>query len=420
MYKNFVNFTIICYTKTNLSYIFSQNEWRNPMRVAIFTETYFPFISGVVTHIHTLKLGLEAAGHEVLIVTLDPKSHRHYIKNGILYCPAISLKKIYGYGIANPLNLHRLHIVEKFRPDIIHLHTEFSMGIFALFAAKRLKTPIVYTLHTMYDDYVFYLFPSQKVGEMAKPAAHAYIRKVANDATEIIGPSHKVAEYLERCGVKKKVNIVPNTVDVSDFLSENVSEDAIKKNKQNLKISENDTSLCFVGRLGKEKSIDVLIDYFSKSFKGDTHFKLFIIGDGPEKENLQKQIDSLDIGEQVKLLGRIEHEDLPAYYHAFDLFSTASLSEMNSISLLEATASGLYAVNRLDVNNLDQIKAGANGNVFTNAEEFKQIVEEEAALSPIEKQQRRKLVTAYATQYGPKEFTEKILEIYDRALLENK
>ncbi|MFQ8833325.1 MAG: hypothetical protein ACLR7U_10980 [Ruthenibacterium lactatiformans] len=59
------------------------------MKVAIFTETYFPFISGVVTHIKTLKESLEHAGHEVLIVTTSPKAVCHYVKDGVLYCPAI-------------------------------------------------------------------------------------------------------------------------------------------------------------------------------------------------------------------------------------------------------------------------------------------------------------------------------------------
>ncbi|MDL2324774.1 glycosyltransferase [Ruminococcaceae bacterium OttesenSCG-928-A16] len=388
------------------------------MRVAIFAETYFPYISGVVTHIQTLKKGLEAEGHEVLIVTLNPKTHKHYIKDGVLYCPALPLKKIYGYGVANPVNLRRLQILEKFNPDIIHLHTEFSMGIFALFAAKRLKKPVVYTLHTMYDDYVFYLFPNKKMSEMAKPAAHAYIRKVANGATEIIGPSHKVAEYLQRCGVAKKTNIIPNTVDVSAFLPENVQEKDIEAVKNKLGITPQDVCLCFVGRLGKEKSIDVLIDHFTKGYKGKQNFKLFIIGDGPEKESLQAQIEQLGMEEQVHLLGRIEHNVLPPYYRAFDLFSTASLSEMNSISLLEATASGLYAVNRLDINNLDQIKVGQNGNVFTTPAEFAEIVDEYAALTPVEKKHRKTQVTAYAKRYGSKEFTHEVLKVYNKAIEE--
>ena len=98
------------------------------MKVAIFTETYFPFISGVVTHIKTLKESLEHAGHEVLIVTTSPKAVCHYVKDGVLYCPAIPLKRIYGYGLSNPVNIQRLRIIQDFDPDIIHIHTEFSMG----------------------------------------------------------------------------------------------------------------------------------------------------------------------------------------------------------------------------------------------------------------------------------------------------
>lgn len=96
------------------------------------------------------------------------------------------------------------------------------MGIFAQFAAAQAEKPIVYTLHTMYDDYMFYVAP-ERFQNMVKPAAHVYFRKVANKATEIIGPSLKVVEFLRRCGVERHINIIPNTVDLSDFMPENVS-----------------------------------------------------------------------------------------------------------------------------------------------------------------------------------------------------
>lgn len=223
------------------------------MKVAIFTETYFPFISGVVTHIKTLKESLEHAGHEVLIVTTSPKAVCHYVKDGVLYCPAIPLKRIYGYGLSNPVNIQRLRIIQDFDPDIIHIHTEFSMGIFAQFAARKLKKPIVYTLHTMYDDYMFYVAP-ERFQNMVKPAAHVYFRKVANKATEIIGPSLKVVEFLRRCGVERHINIIPNTVDLSDFMPENVSRDDVAAIRAKLGIRDGDTAMCFVGRLGKKKA----------------------------------------------------------------------------------------------------------------------------------------------------------------------
>lgn len=386
------------------------------MRIAIFTETYFPFISGVVTHIQTLKEGLEADGHEVLIVTLNPKTMRHYVKDGVLYCPAIPLKRIYGYGVANPVNLHRLAILRQFNPDIIHLHTEFSMGIFGLFAAKQLRKPVVYTLHTMYDDYVFYLLPNKRISDAAKPAAHAYIRKVANAAAEVIGPSRKVADYLKRCGVNKYVNVVPNTVDLTAFTAQSTTPQGVQAAKERLGIRDGDVSLCFVGRLGKEKSIDVLIQYFAQGFKGRTTVKLFIIGAGPEEANLQQQIEELGMAAQIQLVGRIEHDVMPNYLHACDLFATASLTEMNSISMLEATASGLYVAQRLDIMNRDQIESGQNGDVYDTPEEFAAIVEGYVALSPQNKAKRKQSVSNYALQYGPKEFTQAILTIYQRAI----
>lgn len=389
------------------------------MRVAIFTETYHPFISGVVTHIETLKKGLEACGHKVLIVTLDPKSSRHYVRDGVLYCPAIPLKRIYGYGLANPLNLERLRYVKLFGPDIIHIHTEFSMGIFGMFAARRLGLPTVYTLHTMYDDYMFYLAPHRPFQKLMKPGAHLYFRYVASRATEVIGPSPKVVEYLRRCGVRRHINIIPNTVDLRDFLPENVPEDQVEQARRRLGICPGDTTLLFVGRLGKEKSLDVLIQDFAGQFRGKAGYRLILIGDGPERENLGQLVHSLGVQEQVRLLGKIDHSLLPPYYQACDLFATASLSEMNSISMLEAMAGGLYVLQRLDVYNKDQILPGVNGDFFEDAAGFARLVQEQAALSPRQRLARRQSVSEYSRRYGPREFTHSVLSVYDRAILEH-
>ena len=141
----------------------------------------------------------------------------------------------------------------------------------------------------MYDDYLFYVAPRERIQKMVKPAAHVYFRKVANKATEIIGPSLKVVEFLRRCGVERHINIIPNTVDLSDFMPENVyARRRCRHARTKLGIRAGDTAMCFVGRLGKEKSIDVLVDFFAANISAVTSaYKLFIIGDGPEKDNLR-------------------------------------------------------------------------------------------------------------------------------------
>ena len=388
------------------------------MKVAIFTETYYPFISGVVTHIETLKNGLEAQGHKVLIVTMDPKADHHYVRDGILYCPSIPLKKIYGYGVANPLNLRRLSYIRAFNPDIIHIQTEFTMGLFGLFCARRLKKPVVYTLHTMYDDYLFYVAPGERMQKVVKPGAHWYFRHVAKRATEIIGPSTKVVEFLRRCGVERHINIIPNTVDLSDFMVENVKPEDVEKVRTKLGIRPGDISMLFVGRLGKEKSLDVLIDLFAANFSGEERFKLFIIGDGPQAASLREQVEAHGLQNQIHLLGRIDHELLPPYFQACDLFTTASLSEINSISMLEAMASGLYVIQRLDIYNRDQIHQGQNGDIFTSSAEYAKIIRDYAAKTDEERQKLRTTVSDTTRKYGEKEFTQAVVNVYERAIYE--
>lgn len=388
------------------------------MKVAIFTETYYPFISGVVTHIETLKNGLEAQGHKVLIVTMDPKADHHYVRDGILYCPSIPLKKIYGYGVANPLNLRRLSYIRAFNPDIIHIQTEFTMGLFGLFCARRLKKPVVYTLHTMYDDYLFYVAPGERMQKVVKPGAHWYFRHVAKRATEIIGPSTKVVEFLRRCGVERHINIIPNTVDLSDFMVENVKPEDVEKVRTKLGIRPGDISMLFVGRLGKEKSLDVLIDLFAANFSGEERFKLFIVGDGPQAASLREQVEAHGLQNQIHLLGRIDHELLPPYFQACDLFTTASLSEINSISMLEAMASGLYVIQRLDIYNRDQIHQGQNGDIFTSSAEYAKIIRDYAAMTDEERQKLRTTVSDTTRKYGEKEFTQAVVNVYERAIYE--
>jgi len=106
------------------------------MKIALFTETYLPHINGVVTHVKSLKDGLEQLGHEVLVVTADADAHRHYIADGVLHCPAHTSERFYGYGVAMPLSTTRLKMVSRFQPDVIHVHNEFGIGLSGIMIAR--------------------------------------------------------------------------------------------------------------------------------------------------------------------------------------------------------------------------------------------------------------------------------------------
>lgn len=339
------------------------------MKVAIFCETYLPMLNGVVTHISLLKEGLEDQGHEVLIVTADIHAKHHYIENNILHCPAISLKRFYDAGLANPISQKRLKYIKDFKPDICHIHQEFGIGAFGAIAAKMLKIPLVYTMHTMYEDYLYYVAPKPLI-PAAKKLLHGYSRLLGRSAVELTGPSKKVENYFKDVGIDKNVSVIPNPVELDKFDISLVSPEKVEKVKQQLDIKENDFVAIFVGRLGREKSVDVLLDYWGKTIKSNDNIKLIIVGDGPVKKDLEELSQSLKLQKMVKFTGAIKHEQLLPYYAAANVYITASLSDTNSISMLEGMATGLPTLQIYDELNADQVVDGVNGYMFKDAQDM--------------------------------------------------
>ena len=353
------------------------------MRIALFTETYLPHINGVVTHVKILRDGLLQQGHEVLVVTADYQTRHHYIKDGILHCPAIKSKRFYGYGVASPFSRRRLKLVQDFHPDIIHIHNEFGIGLSGIFAAKQLHVPLVYTLHTMYDDYLYYVAPRHLL-RAAKKVSHDYFRLLGNAATELTGPSPKCQEYFQQIGVKKDVNVIPNAVELDDFSPDRISAENKAAFRRRYQIPDDVMIACFVGRLGHEKSVDVLLDYWARTITPEDKIILCIIGGGPVQEELEQQAKDLGIGSMVVFTGAVPHDQMPPYYASCDVYVTASLSDTNSISMLEGMATGLPVLRRYDAlnENVDQVRDGVNGYIFNSPEEMAAELRRVKNLSP--------------------------------------
>lgn len=385
------------------------------MRIAIFTEAYLPRINGVVTHIKLLKEGLEARGHDVLIVTADGDAKEHYLENGVLHCPGIKLtKKLSGFETSVPVSRKRLNFVRDFKPDIIHVETEFGMGLCGVSIAKMLKIPLVYTMHTMYDEYIYYIAPRPLV-KTVKKLSHKYMRVFANRANAITGPSEKCSEYLSSAGVKLPVNVIPNPVELDDFSPEHFDPEQKRAIREKFGIPQDAFVVVFVGRLGREKSIDLLIDYWNQSVKADENMYLFIIGGGPEEQVLRDQIAALGCGDRVIMSGRVEHPELPPYLLASDIYVTASLSDTNSISMLEGMAAGLPVLQRRDPINADQIKDGENGWSFDSPEEMAELLRKFRDMPEAEKQQLKESTRQSIMDAGCTALADRTLHIYDLA-----
>ena len=339
------------------------------MKIALFSDTYAPEINGVAIHVAALKEGLESLGHEVLVVTTNPKNNDTFQEHGVLHCPSIKLKRIYGYGLSMPINMKQYQIIKKFNPDVIHIHTEFGIGLFGILVSKMLKRPVIYTLHTIYDDYVYYVVPKPLI-KTGQRIFYKYIRSLYKRATVITGPSPKSHEYLINAGLHRNVEIIPNPVDVDRFSIENVSTEDIDNVKKTYNIPDDAFVGCIRSRVGKEKSIDVLLNYIEKYSKVNKNFRFLIVGDGPAKADLEQQAKKLGINNVVIFTGKISNNKLLPYYAACDVFLTASLSDTNSISMLEAMSMGLPIIQRNDPINEGQVIENVNGFIFNDENNF--------------------------------------------------
>ena len=127
------------------------------MRVGLFSDCYVPDINGVVSSIVTLKSELEKLGHEVYVVATMPNKPVEEDSTHIMRLSGVELKNFYGYVITQPIHLIALNQIKEWNLDVIHVQTEFGVGMFARIVAKTLGIPLVSTYHTQYEDYTHYI-----------------------------------------------------------------------------------------------------------------------------------------------------------------------------------------------------------------------------------------------------------------------
>lgn len=316
------------------------------MKIAIFTDTFLPQTNGVVTMVKTHALELTKMGHKVIIITSKPPKEqkkgvsKEFTAHGIKvhFIPAFGLPTYKEIRVATPTWIQSLRIIKKFKPDIIHSHTNFGVGWEAVNCAKIMRVPLVGHHHTFWTDYLHHVKLDKNF--MIKPT-HYFTASFYNRCDLVYSPSKSLMEELVQNGVKKRVKVLPNSIDLNYIKVEAKKEDL--KKKTNL---EGKKTVLYEGRVSKEKSIDVLIDAFALSLKDiKDDARLMIIGHGPAMDGLKKQTKNLKIDKKVVFTGMIPMgKKLFETMAANDVFASASTSENQPMSFLEAMALGLPMV----------------------------------------------------------------------------
>lgn len=387
------------------------------MRIGLFTDTYPPFINGVSTSIVMLKRALENAGHEVFVITVNnEKMSYHYDSdNNVVRIPGIPVG-IYDYRLTSIYSIKALNQIKKWKLDVIHSHTEFGIGTFSRIIAKQLNIPVVHTYHTMYEDYVHYITKGYFKGTSKKIVE--YLTKFYCDITidELIVPTKKTYDLFKKnYKVERSVHIIPTGIEVERFYTEQFKKSDLLNLRESHGIDKNDFVILFVGRLSKEKRVEFLIENHKNLVKSHKNCKLLIVGDGPDDKTYKKLVSKLKLDENVIFTGKVPWEEVPKYYALSDVFATASDTETQGLTVIEAHAASLPVVALLDESFKNVVIPNLNGYLFKNKREYlnsvDMLIRNPETLKRFQIQARNS-----AELHSSKYFADRVLNVYELAI----
>ena len=387
------------------------------MRIGIFTDAYTPYISGVVTSEVMLKKALEKKGHQVYVVTVNLESFKYEYdeKTRVYKIPGIpvGINELRQSGV---YPIRAINKIKKWNLDVIHTQTEFAIGTFARVLGKQLDIPVVHTYHTMYEDYIHYItkgyfnYTSKKIVE--------YLTLFYCDKTisELIVPTKKAYDlFKEKYKVTRNIHIVPTGIEIDRFFKEKYTKDQILKFKHKLNFDKDDFIILFVGRLAQEKNVKFLIENHKDIIKKYKKAKLLIVGDGPDADNYKKLSLKYGLSDNIIFTGKVPWEDIPNYYQIANIFVTASTTETQGLTVIEAMAASTPPVAIYDESFKNVIIDDLNGKLFKNKKEYKNIIlkliDDSSYLKSLSHQAR-----ISANQYSSKYYSERVLDVYKVAI----
>ncbi|MDD3241268.1 MAG: glycosyltransferase [Bacilli bacterium] len=384
------------------------------MRIGLFSDTYPPFINGVSTSVLMLKKALEKLGHTVYVVTVNPESMRYDYdeENKVLRIPGVPIG-LYDYRLTGIYPLRAINIVKKWNLDVIHSHTEFGIGTFSRLIGKQLHIPIVHTYHTMYEDYIHYITKGYFDKSSKKIVEYLTLFYCDKTASELVVPTKKTYDlFKEKYKIEKNINIIPTGIEIDRFFRENIDIELLNEMKKTFKIKKNDFVSIFVGRLAEEKNIEFLLDVQNDLMKKHNDFKFIIVGDGPDFNKYKDIIKKYALEDRIIMTGKIAWEEIPYYYHMSNVFLTASMSETQGLTVIEAMASELIPICINDESFKTVVTDGTNGRIFNNKEECINII-----MDHYNNIDKTKIMARQARltseRYSSKNYAESILDVYN-------
>ncbi|WP_296325871.1 glycosyltransferase [Treponema sp. UBA3813] len=347
------------------------------MNIALFSDSYLPTKSGIVTVVVQLRKILTELGHHVVIVTVSPHGYENSEDDDPNVLRVYSIPAPVGDNqyIAFPHKKVVVDFLKQHNIQIIHSHTEFYIAHAAKSAGKILHIPVVATTHTMWEDfYKYYLFPFGRM--VPKKVIRKIVRRLYKKFYALINVSDKAREYFKSPFMLPFTPsvVIPNAIDTEAFLSQKITDEDKSALKKSLGINDNEITLIFVGRVVEEKRVEELYDVIVRVLKARANVKMIFVGSGGASYALEAETARLHLSDRILFTGFVNWENLSLYYSIGDIFVTTSLSEMHSMTALEALLSHLPIVCRRDESFSDTVFHGKNGYLADTDEEMDELI----------------------------------------------
>ena len=311
---------------------------------------YKPYTSGVTNYASINKSYFESLGHEVFIFTFG---NRDYVDDeaDVYRSPAVAWGGT-GWQLGLRPTSESRRLMAKL--DVAHVQHPFLSGRVALAHARPHDIPIVFTNHTRYDLYSD-TYAHWVPRELRMTYLRTYLRRFTRRMDAVIAPSASIAEWLREFGVTEDAIVLPNGVDTAPFRAP-----ARRRSRASLGLPEDAVVFCYLGRVGDEKNIPLLVDAFVAAAR-QTPAALLIIGDGPARAEAEARVADAGLAERAHFAGLVPYAEVPEYLAACDAFVTASVTEVHPLVVVEAMAAGLPVVGVRSPGVSDTVEDGVSG-----------------------------------------------------------
>ncbi len=317
------------------------------MKIAIFSDNFYPELSGIADSIISLAKELAKRGHLINFYVPQYSAKDYSVaglkKEELNLGEKIKIIRFFSFPYPGPTKQGRFILplglrvfkIKKFNPDIIHSQLFFGMGLEALFAAKILKKPLVGTNHTAITEYLKY---SPLRGRWLENFSLNYVNWYYHQCQLLTAPSRSVIDEMLQHGFKGEWHVISNPIDTQTFCP------LPNKNWLKKKFNLSEQTIIHAGRLAEERNIDVIIKSLSIIKKQIPGIRLALAGKGAAEEKLKALTNSLRLKENVTFLGFLDKTTLNEAYNASKIFVITSTSDTQSMVMMQAMAAGLPIV----------------------------------------------------------------------------